>query len=87
MPLALVEPLGVEDPHEADDGVQLVDRAVGHDARRVLRDPLAADQRGLALVAGASVDARDADRHGAPPLTLLTVFYLNAAGRSGMIEM
>src|SRR5215831_12128863 len=65
VPLALVEPLGVEDAHQADDGVQLVDGAVRYDARRVLRDPLAADQRGLALVARAGVDARDADRHGA----------------------
>src|SRR3989449_596190 len=67
VPFALGEPLGVEDPHEPDDGVQLVDRAVGDDARRVLRDALAADQGGLALVAGARVDARDADRHGRLP--------------------
>src|SRR5438132_1381766 len=86
MPLPFVEPLGVEDPHQADDGVQLVDGAVGDDARRVLGDPLAADQGGLALVAGASVDARDADRHGASSLVWSTVFYLNAEGRSGMID-
>jgi len=67
VPLALGEPLGVEDPHESDDRVQLVERAVGDDARRILRDALAADQGGLALVAGASVDARDADRHGLLP--------------------
>ena len=84
--LALVEPLGVEHAHQADDGVELVDRAVGHDARRVLRDPLAADQGGLALVAGASVDARDADGHGASLPCQSAVFYLNAAGRSGMID-
>ena len=72
-----------EGPGVAEHGVQLVDRAVSRDARGVFGDPLAANQRGLALVARAGVDARDADRHGAflPP-----VFYLNAPGRSGMIE-
>src|SRR5438445_790032 len=65
--LTLADPLGVEDPHQADDRVQLIDRAVGDDARRVLRDSLPADQGGLALVAGPGVHARDADRHGPLP--------------------
>ena len=55
--------LGVEDAHEADDGVQLVHGAVGHDARRVLGHALAADQAGLAAVAEPRVHARDADGH------------------------
>src|SRR5215475_3212212 len=42
--LALVDALRVEDADQADDGIQLVDRAVGDDSRRVLRDSLAADQ-------------------------------------------
>ena len=33
------------------------------DARRVLRDSSAADQRRLTAIAGACIDARDADRH------------------------
>src|SRR5206468_2163587 len=62
--LALADPLGVEDPHQADDRVQLIDRAVGDDARRVLRDSLPADPGGLAMVAGPGVHARDVDRYG-----------------------
>jgi hypothetical protein len=48
---AALHALGVEDAHEADDGVQLVHGAVGHDAGRVLRDALAANQAGLAAIA------------------------------------
>ena len=57
------EALGVEDPRQADRRVQLVDGPVGDDPRRVLGDALAADQGGLALVAGSRVHARDADGH------------------------
>src|SRR5213078_2300361 len=62
--LALGQTLRVERADEADDRVQLVDRPVGDDPRRVLGHALAAHQPGLAVVAEARVDARDADRHG-----------------------
>jgi hypothetical protein len=61
--LALGEPLLVERADEPDDGVQLVDGAVRADARRVLGHAPAPDQSGLAAVAGARVDASDADGH------------------------
>ena len=40
----------------AERGVELVDGAVGLDAQRILRDPLAAEQIGLPTVAAAGVD-------------------------------
>src|SRR5439155_11360202 len=70
--LALGETLLVERADDAHDRVQLVDRPVGDDARRVLGHALAADQRGLATVAQTRVDARDADRHRWPPLRYST---------------
>ena len=41
---------------DAEGGVELVDRAVGLDAQRVLRDALSAEQIGLPTVAAAGVD-------------------------------
>src|SRR5262249_53676310 len=64
--LAGAELLGVEHAGQPDDGVELVERAVGLDARGVLGDAAAAHQGGLALVAGPGVDAGDADGHGRP---------------------
>ena len=46
---------------QADGGVGFVDRAVGRDPRGVLGDARAVDERGLALVAAAGVDARQLD--------------------------
>ena len=45
---------------EADDGVRLVHRAKGLDAQRLLRHAAAVGERGLALVAAARIDARQA---------------------------
>src|SRR5262249_24434338 len=45
---------------ETEHGVELVDGAVAVEPRRRLRDPVAADQRRLALVAASGVDAIDA---------------------------
>ena len=61
--LALLQALRVEDPREPDDGVELVDGAVGLDAWRVLGDAAPAHERGIALVAGASVDAGETNGH------------------------
>src|SRR5260370_27468092 len=61
--LALREPLLVERADEPDDGVQLVDGPVCADARRVLGHAPASDEPRLAAVAGARVDASDADGH------------------------
>src|SRR5207245_1855260 len=41
---------------QADEGVQLVDGAVGFDARIVFRDATAAEQRRFSAIAGARVD-------------------------------
>ena len=46
---------------QAEERVQLVDGAVGVDARAILRDALAADEAGFALVALAGVDAIDGE--------------------------
>ena len=46
---------------QADEAVQLIDRAVGFDAQVVLRQPLAAGEAGLARVAAPRVDAVDGD--------------------------
>jgi hypothetical protein len=48
-------------PRDPDRRVGLVDRAVGLDAQRVLGDPAAVAQRGLAGVAAARVDAGQPD--------------------------
>ncbi len=48
-------------PSQAQDGIGLVHRAIGFDARIVLGHAPAADQRGLAGVAAAGIDAREAD--------------------------
>ncbi len=56
---------GVHGTRQTERRVQLVDATVGLDAAAVLRDALAPDQIGLALVAAARVDAGDPDRHGA----------------------
>lgn len=46
---------------EADGGVQFVDGAIGFDAESILGNALATDEAGLALVAGAGVDAGEGD--------------------------
>src|SRR5439155_13882895 len=55
--------LAREHADDAERRVQLVDRAVGDDPRRVLRNASLADEVRIAVVASARVDARDADRH------------------------
>src|SRR5207237_8634758 len=55
--------LGGERAHDAEHGVELVDRAVGDDAGRVLGDAPAADESGLTAIAGSRVHASDANRH------------------------
>src|SRR5262249_17262544 len=49
--------------HDANRGVELVDGAVGLDARRVLADARAADEGGGAVVAGLGVDTIDAHHY------------------------
>src|SRR3989454_514546 len=61
--LALLQALCIKDPCETDDGVELVDGAVGLDARRVLGDAAPAHEPRIALVAGASVDAGETNGH------------------------
>ena len=56
--------LAVGPAHQSEDRVELVDGAVGFDARRILGDHLAADQGGLTLVANLGVDAAEVDGHG-----------------------
>ena len=46
---------------QAEDGVQLIDAAVGRDARVVLGDAAAVAEAGFALVAGLGVDAGEED--------------------------
>jgi hypothetical protein len=43
-------------PNQAEPGIELVDRAVGLDARRVFSDARAAEQRSLTGIAGSRVD-------------------------------
>jgi len=49
--------VGTGHASQADEGIQLVHRTVGFDARGVLGDPLSSCQGGLALVATLGVDA------------------------------
>ena len=62
-------PLDVRDDkeREAEDGVQLVDRAVRLDARRVLRDAPPVAERGRSLVPGLRVDPREQHHRDEPP--------------------
>src|SRR5690606_30408549 len=66
-----IERLG---PHETDEAVQLVHRAVGLYARVVLADPLAGKKARFATVARAGVDA-----HAAASLALAAAGYGTAA--------
>jgi hypothetical protein len=86
--IALLPPLGGEDAGQPDDGVQLVDGAVGLDPRGVLGDAAAADQRGVTLVAGPRVDPGDPDCHGrCPPAhTLPQERQRRTCGRSPMLH-
>jgi len=49
-------------PHQADDGVDLVERAVGLDPQVVFLAPGAGTERSRAVVAGAGIDAIEDDR-------------------------
>ena len=82
------EHLLVEGPREPEDRVQLVDRPERLDARRVLRDLRAADEMRRALVAGAGVDAVDADRHqeALRPQRSRTV-SMRRSGSTGFLKM
>ena len=48
-------------PRQTEHGIGLVHRAIGFDAEVVLGHAPAVDQRGLALVAAAGIDARQPD--------------------------
>src|SRR5215469_12798259 len=61
--VAARELLGVEDPGQSDDRVQLIDGAVGLDARGILRHAPPPYEGGIAFVACPRVHAGDADRH------------------------
>src|SRR5207249_8050326 len=49
--------------YDTEHGVELVDRAVGHDPLGILGDTSAADERGLAPISPPRVDLGDPDRH------------------------
>ena len=69
-------------PFQPDHGVDLVQRPVGGDAQIVFLAPLAAAERGEAVVAGAGVDPVEYD-HPALPLqiaqmvTIMTMIAMN----------
>ena len=48
-------------PRDADHGIELVDRAIGADARIVFLAALVVAERGRAVVAGAGIDAIEND--------------------------
>ena len=90
--VALGEALGRQ--READERVELVDVAVGLDARVGLGHPAHVAQVRLAAVAQARVDARQVDRHEAnvppcsvaPPLTYARSCLLGAALPAGRLR-
>ena len=83
----------VDGERDADLRVQLVDGAVGLDARIGLRDAAHVAEVGLAVVAQAGVDAGEVDGHGSDGSTrrpchargMLGAFKVGGEGKSGEI--